>query len=70
MMIFFDVFHYDYQLKLLKLDLRNNNIEDQGALHVADALQDSMVTCHFWVIFLESFIIFSIDTNDTKSWFQ
>ena len=52
MTTFFDVFNNDYQLKLLKLDLRKNNIEDQGALHVADALQDNMVTCHFGVIFL------------------
>ena len=58
MKIFFDIFNYDYQLKLLKLNLRNNNIKDQGALHVADALQDSMVTFHFEVIFLEVFVVF------------
>ena len=44
--LYFSFYHIDKK-KLIKLDLRDNHIEDQGVRHLADALQDNMVNVHF-----------------------
>ncbi len=53
--------------KLTKLDLSSNQIGDNGAQHLAEALQEHQVPYPFFRI---SRLNFHIDTYHTGSWFE
>jgi hypothetical protein len=49
------------------LDLSENNIAEQGAEYLADALRSNRVSCEICVYFLTIFFSFHTDTHISES---
>jgi hypothetical protein len=51
-------------------NLRCNNIGDLEVQELANALENNIVNLVFCSFILYVFLLFDIDTNDTRSWYE